>query len=316
MKTKEWLKNLLAGMGIGVGAAIPGVSGGTIAVILKVYDKLIWAVSHLFKEFKKAFIYLLPILIGVILALIPSIYLMDKALDGFVFGIVSLFAGFIIGSFPGVTDEVKGQPIKKSHIVILIITLIIAISLGIGSVYLKADATGLLINHPWWVYLILIPIGILASSALVIPGISGSMILLIIGFYEPLVSITVDTLKNCFQGDWSNFGSLVGLLVSFALGIVIGFYLISKLMHYLLEKYRQATFMGIIGFIIGSTIALYFNNTIYSYYQVWASGTYLKVPMAIEIPIGIVLLILAAIGSYLLVRYKRKIDLENKEATN
>lgn len=311
MKVKEWFKTLLAGVGIGVGSAIPGVSGGTIAVILKVYDKLLWAVSHIFKEFKKAVIYLLPILIGVVIALIPSIYLLDKALDGFVFAIVCLFAGFIIGSFPGVTDEVKGEKIKPSYIITLVITLIIALMLGVGSVLLKADATNLFINPSWWVYLVLFPIGVVASCALVVPGVSGSMVLLIIGVYDPLISSTVQTVKDCFSGNFSNLGIQFGLLACFAIGVIVGFYFISKLMHYLLDKYHHITFYGIIGFIIGSTIALFYNYKIYSYYQVWMSGSYIKIPMEVEIPVGIVLLVVALVGSYLLVRYKRKIDKES-----
>lgn len=312
MKVKEWFKTLLAGVGIGVGSAIPGVSGGTIAVILKVYDKLLWAVSHIFKEFKKAVIYLLPILLGVVIALIPSIYLLDKALDGFVFAIVCLFTGFIIGSFPGVVDEVKGEKIKPSYIITLVITLIIALMLGIGSVLLKADATNLFINPSWWVYLVLIPIGVVASCALVVPGVSGSMVLLIIGVYDPLISSTVQTVIDCcFNGNFSNLGIQFGLLACFAIGVIVGFYFISKLMHYLLDKYHHITFYGIIGFIIGSTIALFYNYKIYSYYQVWMNGSYIKIPMEIEIPVGIVLLVVALVGSYLLVRYKRKIDKES-----
>ena len=90
MKIKEWFKTFFAGMAIGVSSSIPGVSGGTIAVILKVYERLLWSISNLFKDFKKAIIYLVPILLGVIVAMIPTMYLMDKALNGFLFAIVSL----------------------------------------------------------------------------------------------------------------------------------------------------------------------------------------------------------------------------------
>lgn len=306
MKIKEWFKTLLAGMAIGVGSSIPGVSGGTIAVILKVYEKLLWAISNIFKEFKKAVIYLIPVLLGVVLAVIPMLYLMDKALNGFLFGIVCLFAGFIIGSFPSVTDEVKGEKIKKSYIVTLIITLLSAIGLGIASVLIKADVSSELANPSWWMYIVLIPVGFIASIALAVPGLSGGMILLLLGFYKPLIETTVETAKNCLQGDWSNFGQQLGILVCFAVGVIIGFYFISKLMHFLLQKYRTITFYGIIGFIIGSTLALFFNYEIYSYYLIWASNSYVSMPLYIEIPIGVFLLILGIIASYLLVRYQRK----------
>ncbi len=301
MNVKEWFKTLLAGMGIGLGSAIPGVSGGTIAVILKVYEKILWAISNIFKQFKRAIIYLFPVLLGVVLAVIPTLYLMEKALNGFLFGVVCLFAGFIIGSIPGITDEVKGQPIKKGYIIALIISLLVAIGLGVASVLIKADVSALMVNPEWWVYIILIPVGLVASVALVVPGLSGSMILLLLGFYKPLVTTTVDTAKECLQGNWSNFGQQVGVLMCFAVGVIVGFYLISRLMHYLLANYRLVTFYAIIGFVIGSTAALFFNYEIYAYYYAWAPSKYVY-----ELPIAAVLLIGGCILSYLLVRYSRK----------
>ena len=225
MNVKEWFKTLLAGMGIGVGSAIPGVSGGTIAVILKVYEKILWAISNIFKQFKRAVIYLIPVLLGVVLALIPTIYLMDKALNGFLFAIICLFAGFIVGSIPGITDEVKGEPIKKAHIIALVVAFIIAIGIGVASVLIKADVSSIMVNPKWWVYIILIPVGVLASTALVVPGLSGSMILLVIGFYKPLIGNTVEVVRQCLlENNWSNLGQQVGILACFAIGVIIGFY--------------------------------------------------------------------------------------------
>lgn len=312
MKIKSWLKTLLSGMAIGFGSAVPGVSGGTIAVIFGVYEKIIWAISNIFKHFKEAFRVLLPTLLGVVVALIPTIYLMDKALYGFVFGVICIFAGFIIGSIPGIKDEVKDVKPEAKHIITLVIAALVAIGLGVGSVLAKADVTSYFYDTPIWFYFILIPVGFIASVALVVPGLSGGMILLLIGFYSPLIGYTTDTVKACLNGNWSNFGSLVGLLGCFAVGVLLGFYFISKLMHYLLSKYHDLTFFAIIGFVLGSIPALFFNYEIYSYYQVWASGNYIYMPMVIEIPIGVTLLVITTVLSYLLVRYKRK-QIENQK---
>ena len=314
MKVKEWFKTLFSGMAIGFGSAVPGVSGGTIAVIFGVYEKIIWAVSNIFKHFKEAFRVLLPTLLGVVLALIPTIYLMDKALYGFVFGVICIFAGFIIGSIPGITDEVKDVKPRYSHIIALVVAALVAIGLGVGSVLAKADVSVYFFGHtPWWFYLVLIPVGFVASVALVVPGLSGGMLLLLMGFYKPLITYTTDTAKACLHGDWSAFGSLIGILGCFLVGVILGFFFVSKLMHFLLAKYHDVTFYAIIGFVVGSVVALFFNYEIYSYYQVWASGTYIWMPLYVEIPIGVVLLIGACIASYFLVRYKRKKELESKE---
>ena len=318
MKLNEHIKTFLSGMAIGAGSAVPGVSGGTIAVIFGVYQKIVWAVSNIFKHFKEAFRVLLPTLLGVVLALIPTIYLMYKALYGFVFGAICLFAGFILGSIPGIKDEVKDVKPTAKHKIILILSLLLALLIGVAS-FLVAHFGGVELSHyfydktPIWFYFVLIPVGFIASVALVVPGLSGSMLLLLIGFYTPLISYTTDTVKACFSGDWSAFGSLVGILFSFAIGVLLGFYLISKLMKYLLDKYHDLTFYAILGFVIGSVGALFVNFETHNYYMTWASGTYFYMPLYIEIPIGIVLLIGALIGSYLLVRYKRKVELKEKE---
>lgn len=308
MKFKEILKNFLGGFGIGVGAAIPGVSGGTIAVILKVYEKIIESVSGIFKHFVKSIKVLIPVLIGVVVALIPMMILMDNALNNFVFGIVCVFAGFILGSFPSVLDEVKGQSIQKKDIIFLVIAFIIALGLGLLSLFLgeKSDVSSQFANPQPWFYIVMIPVGVLASSALVIPGISGGMILLLIGFYKPLVQDTVTIMKECLHGDWSRFGPIAGLLACFVVGVLLGFFLISKIMNILFKKYHKTTFYGIIGFISGSFIALFFNNEIGQYYKLWMSGGQGALSMQVEIILGVVLFVIATVLGYLLVRLQRK----------
>ena len=310
---KNWLKTFIAGIVIGIGGAVPGVSGGTIAVIFGVFNKIIWAVSNIFKHFKEAFKILLPTLIGLVIGFIPTFILMDKALYGFVFGVICIFAGFIIGSIPGIFDEVKDVKPTKKHYIILVISALVALGLGVASVVAKADVSYYLIDTPIWFYFVLIPVGVIASAALVVPGISGAMLLLLLGFYAPLVKYVKATLEMCLNGNWSDFGHLLGLLGCLALGVLIGFYFISKLMHYLLNKYHDQTFYSIIGFVFGSIPALFFNFEIYEYYKNWASGGSGYTPIYIEIPIGIVLLVGFTVLSYLLVKYKRKIELKEKE---
>ena len=308
---KNWVKHLLAGIGIGVGSAIPGVSGGTIAVILRVYESLIWAVSNIFKKFKEAFLILLPLVGGIAIGLIPTMILMDKALEGFLFGIVCVFAGFIIGSMPRITQEIKGVKAKPSYIIVLVVALLITVGLGVASIISQSDVSVHFDNPEIWFYFTLIPIGLLASIALVVPGISGGMILILSGYYKPLINSTVDTAKACLSGDWSHFGIQLAILACFGVGVVVGFFIVSKLMNLLLSKYHDITFFAILGFVIGSTIALFANYEIYEYYQSWASGGQGYLIKEIEIPLGISLLVICTVLSYLLVRYENKKSQEN-----
>lgn len=313
MKVKEWFKQLLVGIGIGIASAIPGVSGGTIAVILKVYEKIVWAVSNIFKSFKRAVVILIPILIGIVIGVIPMIILMDKALQGFVFGVICIFAGFITGSIPKITDEIKGVSPKAIHIIVLILGILVAVGLGVGSIFAKTDLSAQFASPKIWFYFVLIPVGVVASFALVVPGISGSMLLILLGFYKPLVNSTVTVAKECFSGDWSHFGTQMGLLACFAVGVIVGFFAISKLMNYLLSKYHDVTFFGILGFIIGSDVALFLNYEVWEYYIKWSNGVPMPLQKEVEIPLGIALLIICAVAAYLFVRYQRKIEAKQKE---
>jgi len=305
MKKKNLLKRILAGIAIGVSSAIPGVSGGTMAIIFKVYDKIIWAISNLFKSFKRSISILLPVLLGLLIGIIPTMIAVDKALSNFLFGLICIFAGFIIGSIPQITNEIKDSKKTKWNIIALISALIISIGLGIASVLAKADTTPFFENPQWWFYLIMIPVGFLAASALVVPGISGGMILILLGFYSNLITKTVDIAKECLQDNWSRFGQQFGILCCFAIGVIIGFYFISKLMNNLLSKHREITFFAILGFVSGSVVSLFYNFEIVKYYDRWISGETMPIQKEVEIPLGIALLTIALIGGLLLVKYQR-----------
>lgn len=317
-----FLKRLLAGMGIGVGAAIPGVSGAAIAVIFRVYEDIIAAVNSFRKRFGYAIKVLIPILLGIVLAVIPCIYLFSLAFEYLMFVLICIFAGFLIGSFPSITDKVKGVKPNKLQIMLIITGALFVIALGVLSVAFgdKMNIMGLFqnINKNWWLYLVLIPVGALAAVALTVPGLSGSLILLVIGFYRPLVDSVREwagmAIKN---GDWRMIGPLFGVIGCFGIGCLIGVVLVSKIMTYLLKNHRNSTFFAIIGFILGSICILFFNYNIYQYYLVWSGATIDKInpvlKMYVEIPIGVAVMIACGIGSYLLVRAERKANQEKED---
>ena len=299
-KFENWLISFIKGMGIGIAVVIPGVSGGTAAVLLKCYDTIVNAVSKLFKQFGKSFITLLPIALGCIIAIIPMWFAMKLATDYFLFAIVTLFAGLIIGGSPSIIDEVRvgGKP-KVSYIIVAIITCVVAVAMGVVSIlFYKCggyDVQNLFDEHPWWLFLLLIPVGMLASFALIIPGISGSLLLLVIGFYTPIINIP----SKIFDNSMDVLTGL-GLLCCLALGVLVGFFLFSKLMAYMLSKHRTITFYGILGFILGSLAAIYLNQETWKYYehgvQIW------------EFIVAGVLLIVGVVGSYLIYVFAKKED--------
>ena len=324
MKVKEWFRKFFAGMAIGTGAAIPGVSGAAIAVIFRVYEDIIGAVNNFRKKFGWAIAILIPILLGCLIAVGICIVLFHLAFRHLMFVLMCLFAGFLIGSFPGITDEVKGEKITKKAIILIIVGFVFVIGMGVLSVImgLQGNPIGqLFVDLPWWLYLVLIPVGAVAAVALTVPGLSGSLILLIIGFYRPLIDSVELWAKESFHGDFTHTLPMLGVVGCFAIGCLIGVVLVSKIMNILLKKWRKETFFTIIGFIAGSVFVLFFNLEVFNYYRVWAGevipNTEPVMPMWAEMIIGFVVLAACAIGSYQLVRVQRKkaaSDQEQQEA--
>ena len=321
MKVKEWFKKFFAGMAIGTGAAIPGVSGAAIAVIFRVYEDIIAAVNNFRKKFGWALSILIPILIGVLLAVAICIILFHIAFSHFMFVLMCLFAGFLLGSFPGITDEVKGEKIDKKAIVLMAIGFIFVIVLGALSVIAGINGfnvASLFVELPWWLYLVLIPVGAIAAVALTVPGLSGSLILLIIGFYRPLIDTVEGWAKAIIKNGATNYIlPLLGVIGCFAIGCLIGVVLVSKIMNVLLRRWRKGTFYTIIGFIAGSVFVLFFNYEIFKYYQVWGGQVILGIsqsmPMWLEMIVGFLVLGACAFGSYQLVRVQRKKVAQEKE---
>ncbi len=245
----EFLLNILRGAAIGVAFIIPGFSGGSVAAILGIYEKLVESVAGLFKHFKSSVLFLLPILIGLVLGVAALILPIQWGLKNFPIPTVSLFVGLALGGLPSVTEKVRGKP-KWTHILACLIPLAFAASLCFLPT--ASQPEGFLLHLNFGGYLLLILIGAVGACALVIPGISGSMLLLIFGYYGPLVQLLTDHL---LRGRDVGVSLLVFLCAG--IGMIIGFFGISALMKYLLAKFPRGTYFAIIGFIVGSIPAVY-----------------------------------------------------------
>ena len=217
MKVKEWFRKLVAGLAIGAGAAIPGVSGAAIAVIFHVYEDIIGAVNNFRKKFGWAIKVLIPILLGILIAVVACVIIFSYAFEYLMFVLICVFAGFLIGSFPGITDEVKGEKITKKNGLLIAVGALFVIGLGVLNIIAGLNhfsVNDLFLPQPdWWLYLLLIPVGAVAAVALTVPGLSGSLILLILGFYRPLVDNVKGWASEMIkQGDFSHTGALFGVL--------------------------------------------------------------------------------------------------------
>ena len=315
---KKFFQRLGAGLAIGAGGSIAGVSGAAIALVLHVYHEIIGAVNNFRKKFGESIKILIPILLGIFIAVIICVYVFHLAFQYYMFLLICIFAGFLIGSFPGIRDNVKGVQMQKAHIIAAFCGGFFVISLGVLSVIFGAGGGGVekaFTTMPIWLYFVLILVGAISAGGLTVPGLSGGLILLILGFYRPLMDNSVTYVKEIFgigcEQTWGHFLQFVLMIGCFAIGCVIGVVLVSKLMSKLLSAHPHITYYAIIGFILGSIVVLFFNYDIFNYYKVWAGQTIEKItpimPFYVELPVGIVVLLISAFLSYLFVKHHRKV---------
>ena len=285
------VKDGLTGMAIGTAIIVPGVSGGTIALVFGAFKRIVDAVDNLFtKKFWSSLLILLPFLLGSIIAVAALVFPFQLAFKYCLFSIVCLFAGFILGSIPGITDELKEQQPTKANIIQLIVGFVLAGIIGVFSVIFKFNdgINALFATRPWYLYLIIFVVGVFGSSGLIVPGFSGSMLLMVIGFYQPILNLV----------DFSNFWPNVSLGFVFALGVLVGFIILSKIMNRLITNHRIATLYVVVGFIFGSLVSIFINSQMVAYFQ--------KGLPLLDCILGPILLIVGITLSTLFVIYSRK----------
>ena len=243
---KENIMLILKGFALGIANVIPGVSGVTLSVILGIYEKLIDILSNLKTKLKENFKYLLFLAIGLILAIGLFSNAVTFCLKNYPFATILFFIGFIIGGMPPLLNKVKSKIDIKS-----VICFIIAFTIVMLMAFITPDTMNKsldIINIKTLIILFLI--GVLGAASMVLPGISGSFVLMLIGYYEPIMnSISEFTKLN-------NLTHNILILAMFGLGVLFGIIFMAKLIKILLEKYEIPMYMGIIGFVIASAISI------------------------------------------------------------
>ncbi len=239
---KKTSLEIVMGVVIGVANIIPGVSGGTMMVSMGIYDKLIHAITHVFKEFKKSIVTLLPYLLGMGLGIVALSVPIKWGLRAQPLPTACLFVGLILGSLPIVWNEMKSE--KKGFAGVLLFIVFF------GLIILQQATAGQneTVFTPSFVEILkLFLLGCVASAAMVIPGVSGSMLLMLAGYYGE-----VNGALHFSRG----FGISMCILVPFGLGVVVGMFGVSKLIEMLLARWKGLTYCAIMGLVLASPVAI------------------------------------------------------------
>lgn len=251
------IRNFLKGMVIGTANIIPGVSGGTMMVSMGIYDKLIHCITHLFSELKENIKFLLPIFLGAGAALIGLSFVIEPAFAYFPLQTNCLFIGLIIGGIPAIIRNVKDSEGKVRIKISCIIPFLIffAIVVGLAAIGEKEGAAADL-SLSLWSVIKLFAVGVIAAATMVIPGVSGSMMLLLLGYYNPIIATINEFIKSLVALDVQGILHGCGVLIPAGLGMVVGIFAIAKLIEVILKKFPTQTYWAILGLIIASPIAI------------------------------------------------------------
>ena len=230
--------NFFKGILIGAGGILPGISSGVLCVVFGIYEKLIDSVLYFFQNIKENFKFLFPILLGGVIGVLVVSNLLEMLLYKFPLQTKAVFVGLIVGGIPLIISEIKQrEKIEKLNIIYLIFSLFV----GILMVYLEKNmSVNLAYGNLNIIYLIIS--GILMSIGVIVPGVSSTIILMLLGIYQTYLS----SISNLF----------FPVLIPIGIGLIIGSLIVMKAIKILLDRYYQQTMMSIIGFTLGSILVL------------------------------------------------------------
>ena len=247
------MKNIWRGFLLGLGSILPGVSGGTLAISMGIYDKLLYYAGNFFSNIKESIRYLFPIVIGMGIAMLAGVVGLEFLFERFELQANLLFVGLILGSFPKIYRKVQGVSMRPLHV--------------FCALSFFAMVTGLSLVHDVWGKQIVLEVGvvsalklflvgIVAAATMVIPGVSGSLILLLLGYYKPILMQIEGVLIACMQFRLADALAQGLLLVPFGLGVVCGIVLVSKATLWLFAHFETHVYFSIIGLLLATPIGI------------------------------------------------------------
>ena len=309
---KTWCKSAILGFFIGLAVIVPGISGSTVAIIFRLYDQFLYALGNLFKQFKKCFIFLLPIGIGILIGMLLGFLAVEKLLEILPFAIVCLFAGLMSGAFPAVKDEIKGAKITAWRIALFALGVAIPVALGCASALLTlgapqtAQTSGVVQTMfdsvKWWHIVLGLVFGAVVGITQIVPGMSASAFLMAVGWFQGVVSSVSITY-------WKQNPAIFLMYAALGIGFLLGVLGFSNVLTRLFQKAHDASYFAIVGLSLGSILSIFCNGDIMEVYLSWASGT-VGGALGWHIALGVMLFVLGVIGAYALVKVQRKKDAE------
>lgn len=246
------LNQILRGAVIGVANIIPGVSGGTMMVSMGIYDTLIHCITHLFSEFKKSIKTLLPYAIGMLVGIVALASLLTFLFDNYPLPTYTAFIGLILGGLKPLLNKVDKKKLNAVAIGLFVIFFALIVLMATTGEVVNPDSLTISLGQ----MLILLVMGCIASATMIIPGVSGSMVLMLLGYYTPILNAVSNLKDAVFALDFAAMINPVLTLAPFGIGVVLGIFGVAKLIEWLLARFPTYTYCGVLGLVISSPVAI------------------------------------------------------------
>ena len=235
----NFVKNFLKGVAISISQIVPGVSGGTIAIILGIYDKLLHSVNNILNDFKNQYKLLLQVGVGAIVGIFLFSNIVKTLFDKFPIPIGYLFIGVILGGAPLMFRKATVKGFNKKSLLYLVLGIVVVLMMGTPNNDASSIITSLSpVNFIWLFFG-----GVVVAVALILPGISGSFMLYVLGLYNTVITAVVQL--------------NIPILIPIALGGIIGTLVTARIIEKLLIKFPEQTYILIFGFILGSVFSVF-----------------------------------------------------------
>lgn len=238
---------IIKGFLIGVSNIVPGVSGGTMMMCLGVFEDIIEKMNNIFTDLKENVKFFAFLGLGAILSILLASRVVTYTLINFTLPTTIFFIGLILGGLPMLYKMVENENKKPQYFMIMLFTFLFVVSI---TFLREGTSTISLVSMSFHEYLYLLVVGTIAASSMVVPGLSGSFILILLGYYEPIMNAIKEF--TSFNDIWNNFI----ILSVFGVGVLIGLLFIVKIINHLLNFHKTGTIYAILGFVLASIISI------------------------------------------------------------
>jgi len=238
---------IIKGICVGMGGILPGLSGSMVATILNIYHELIKAINHFTKQPIKSILSIWQYLIGIIIGFGIGFVLIKFGLNTIPLIFTMLFVGLILGVIPYIIKSMSKEKPKWQHLMVFLVMTILMILF----LFISDTSNG---NSGNGYYIAVFLIGFVYAIALIIPGLSGSTLLIALGFFQTFLLIGNNTIEAIIHLEFSGIISQLPTILLLLLGIIIGLILMGKVMYQVLKTYQTHFQYGVLGIIIISPI--------------------------------------------------------------